>query len=125
MDVCRASKNLCDELELEAQVSEPLGSYTKEAQSKAEGDSQIVSADVTVLPTTWARIDAFRARVLAATGKSINRTDFWLVAGYKHRSEFERFQRDDPKTTKSAKQRFEKVLSLEPSVFVERLKKVR
>jgi hypothetical protein len=35
--VCQASKNLCDELELEAQVSESLGSYTPEAQIQSKG----------------------------------------------------------------------------------------
>jgi hypothetical protein len=125
VEVCQASKNLCDELELEAQVAESLGSYTEETPSIATVDSQIVPANVPVPSTTRARIEAFLARVLAATGKSIDRTDFWRVAGYQHRSEFERFQRDDRRTTKSAKRRFEEVLSLEPSVFVERLKKVR
>ena len=52
VEVCQASKNLCDELDLEAQVSESLGSYTPEAQSKAKVDSQIVTANVSVPPTT-------------------------------------------------------------------------
>jgi hypothetical protein len=68
------------------------------------------------------RIDAFITGV-NETGAKVTRTDIWTVAGYSDPTEFERFQRGDQKTTTSAKQNFNRVLSMTPEVFLDALKK--
>ncbi len=67
------------------------------------------------------RIDAFIGKLLQH-GTKINRTDIWLVAGYEDRSEFERFQRVDPRVTKRATRVFNEILALSPQEFLKRLK---
>jgi len=114
--VREASANLCALLEMEAQAKEDSARPSRKGKPTMENKEPTITRE---------RIDAFIARVLSDTSKKINRTDFWLVAGYENRSEFERFQRDDPKTTKSAKRRFEEVLALDSTLFLERLKKTR
>ena len=74
---------------------------------------------------TRQRIEGFIDGVRAATGQAINKTDIWRVAGYTDRTEFERFQRDDARTTVRARGRFEEILTLDPHVFIERLKRAR
>ena len=66
-----------------------------------------------------AAVDAFIEEVLQETGKRITRTDIWRAAGYKDRTEFERFQRDDPRTTDSAKAAFYRTLKMKPKAFIE------
>ncbi len=75
--------------------------------------------------TTRQRIDSFIAVVFDATGAKIQRADIWKVAGYKDRTEFHRFQRDDPKTTKAARANFDRVLALKPERFVELQRKLK
>jgi hypothetical protein len=60
------------------------------------------------------RVDAYIAEVEQATGKRLTRTDIWKLARYKSRTEFERWERNDPKATKTAAERFEKILSKKP-----------
>ena len=61
-----------------------------------------------------ARVDAYIEEVLKRTGKKISRADIWRRAGYKFRTEFERWQRNDPKCTKSADVNFRRILSEKP-----------
>jgi hypothetical protein len=44
----------------------------------------------------------------------ISRTSIWKSVGYKSRTEFERWERNDPRATKTAHQRFSKILSEKP-----------
>jgi hypothetical protein len=69
-------------------------------------------------------IDAFILKVEKATGRDIKRTDIWTVAGYKDRTEFERFQRNE-RVTETASDNFTRVLNLEPKEFIETLDKKR
>ena len=59
-------------------------------------------------------VDAYIEEVREATGKRITRKDFWREAGYKAPSDFERWQRNDPKTTKAAERNFDRVLRDKP-----------
>jgi hypothetical protein len=66
-------------------------------------------------------VDAFIARVLAETGQKISRKSIWVVAGYKARSEFERFERGDKRATQAATKCFDDILELGSGAFLERL----
>ncbi|MCC6344276.1 MAG: hypothetical protein IT166_18895 [Bryobacterales bacterium] len=65
-----------------------------------------------------AKVDAFISKVKRETGHCIKRKDIWRVAGYKDSTEFERFQREDPKTTFTAKRNFDKVLQKTSTDFL-------
>jgi hypothetical protein len=59
-------------------------------------------------------VDAYIEEVFCATGKRITRTDIWKSARYKSRTEFERWERFDKRATKTADQRFTRILSEKP-----------
>lgn len=60
-------------------------------------------------------VDAYIAKVLQETGKRITRKDIWTKAGYKSRTEFERWERSDPKRRNaSAGERFARILQDKP-----------
>lgn len=69
-----------------------------------------------------AAIDTFISKVSEA-GRKITRKDIWTVAGYKDRTEFERFQRGDTRTTQSATANFNRVLNVKPEDFIRDLEK--
>jgi hypothetical protein len=68
-------------------------------------------------------IDQFILTVGAA-GRRISRKDIWTVAGYKERTEFERFQREDSRLTDSARNNFTRTLNMLPEAFIAILKKI-
>jgi hypothetical protein len=72
-----------------------------------------------------AQIDAFIFKVMEETPKKVTRKDIWLVAGYRNATEFERFQRNDVRTTQSATANFERVLRMKPENFIRSLEKKR
>jgi hypothetical protein len=59
-------------------------------------------------------VQAYIDEVLEKTGKRITKTDFWKSARYKTRTDFERWQRKDPKATKAANERFTRLLKEKP-----------
>lgn len=59
-------------------------------------------------------VEAYIAEVLEKTGKRITRADIWKSAHYKTRAEFERWQRNDPKATRAANERFTRLLKEKP-----------
>jgi hypothetical protein len=67
-------------------------------------------------------VDGFISK-LAEAGRRITRKDIWTVAGYTDRTEFERFQRGDARTTQSAITSFNRVLNLKPEDFIRTLEK--
>jgi hypothetical protein len=67
-------------------------------------DAQSVKSD------RRASVDTFLEAVFRQTGKRINRSDLWKKAGYKSRTEFERWERDDPRTTNAARRNFSRLL---------------
>ncbi len=68
------------------------------------------------------RIEAFISKMDVA-GHHITRTNIWKVAGYKDATEFQRFQRGDPRTTRSATGNFNRVLLMSPEAFMQALEK--
>jgi hypothetical protein len=64
-------------------------------------------------------------RVFETTRRRVFKKDIWTAAGYSDRTEFERFQRGDARTTASAAANFERVLKTEPKLFVEILDRLR
>jgi hypothetical protein len=72
---------------------------------------------------TRQRIDDFIQK-LKDRGHSITRRDIWQVAGYNDPTEFERFQRDAPRTTPGSRSKFERILQLSPEAFLEKLDKL-
>ena len=73
-------------------------------------------------PSRRAEIDAFISK-LASRGRKVTRKDIWSTAGYADATEFERFQRNDPRTTDSAAAAFKRILSMNPDPFLESLDK--
>jgi hypothetical protein len=62
-----------------------------------------------------AAVDAYIGEVFRQTGKRITRTDIWKTVRYKTRTEFERWERNDPKNpNKTADARFRKILTEKP-----------
>jgi len=59
-------------------------------------------------------VDKYLADVKAQTGRAITRRDFWAAAGYKNPTEFQRWQRNDPRTTLTASSNFARVLKSKP-----------
>jgi hypothetical protein len=59
-------------------------------------------------------VEAYIAEVFEKTGKRITRADIWKSARYKDRTDFERWQRNDPKATGTANERFTRVLKEKP-----------
>ncbi|HLN00719.1 MAG TPA: hypothetical protein VK335_15635 [Bryobacteraceae bacterium] len=73
-------------------------------------------------PNRRAAIDAFISK-MGAAGHKITRKDISTVVGYKDRTEFERFQREDKRTTRRAVSNFNHALSLTPEEFMRALLK--
>jgi hypothetical protein len=63
-------------------------------------------------------VDKFISAVLDETGRKITRKEIWTVAGYKAATDFERFQRNDKRTTKAAVETFTRVLNMKSDVFI-------
>ncbi len=62
-----------------------------------------------------AAVDEYIAEVLEKTEKKITKKDIWVSAGYSTRTEFERWQRNDPKRRNpSAAAKFKKILTEKP-----------
>jgi len=61
-----------------------------------------------------AAVQAYIQEVWDATGNRITKADIWRKARYKTRSEFERWERKDPKATNAAHQRFSRLLAEKP-----------
>jgi hypothetical protein len=60
-------------------------------------------------------VNAYIEEVFSRTGKRITRKDIWKSAGYDSRTEFERWERNDPKRpNKAANERFTKILAKKP-----------
>ena len=89
-------------------AKEEVESAVRTLAEQVLGKSDIVSEDVAQT------INAYIAEMFQATGEKLTRADIWRQAGYKTRSEFERWERCDPKTTKTATERFQKILSEKP-----------
>ena len=61
-----------------------------------------------------ASVNAYIDEVWQKKGMKITRTDIWKRAKYRNATEFERWQRNDPKTTNAARQAFSGILKNKP-----------
>ena len=62
-----------------------------------------------------AAVDSYIEEVFRRTGRRITRTEIWKSARYKSRTEFERWERNDPKNpNKTAHERFTRILREKP-----------
>jgi hypothetical protein len=59
-------------------------------------------------------VDDYINLVLDRTKQRITRTDIWKAAGHREATQFERWQRADPHTTKSAERSFSRILREKP-----------
>lgn len=71
-------------------------------------------AGTTVAQQRRAAVNAYIEEVRLETQQRITRKEFWTAAGYDDATEFERWQRDDPKTNKAARRAFDRVLTKKP-----------
>jgi hypothetical protein len=61
------------------------------------------------------RVDAYIQQVRRQPGRrTFSRKDIWTGARYRDPTEFQRWQRDDPRTTPTAQQRFDRILREKP-----------
>ena len=59
---------------------------------------------------------------MTEAGHKCSKKDIWTAAGYTDATEFERFQRNDSRATKSAAKNFTRVLNMTPEEFIKLLK---
>lgn len=83
---------------VESGTSQPLGQSHSVVSSASDLDE---SGSETEATNQRVVVDLFIAK-LAEVGRKITKKDIWSVAGYKSRTEFERFQRGDQRATQSA-----------------------
>jgi hypothetical protein len=78
-----------------------------EAKKEDDAVSSLSSADRRAL------VDGYIEEVLRLTGRRVTRTQIWKTAGYSAPTEFQRWQRNDPGTTKAAHEKFVRYLQIE------------
>jgi hypothetical protein len=86
-------------------VYRPL--FLQEAEAEQSGVASILATERRAL------VDKYIDEVYDRTGKRITRTEIWRKAGYSTRTEFERWQRQDPKATPTAHEKFMRLLQKE------------
>ena len=119
----RLRKEVVNYYEIEArEIEHRLASAPEETRPAEATDSEAETLDS---DERRELINSFISKVERDTGRKINRTDVWTVAGYKDATEFERFQRNDTRTTDAATLAFRRVLDMEPREFIDLLDKKR
>ena len=129
LDVNRANRALQEgqqALERLAAIRESLSSEASDSAQKPEPPqpADIMDGENRAGTDQRAAVDAYIEEVFQETGKRITRTDIWRGAGYRDRTEFQRFQRDDPHVTRSARNNFSRILKMDPKTFIEHLAKI-
>jgi len=132
-DIYEASESLCRMLESRAlqsefeerrhmhQMTRLISDRLYEKRSPSTG--QVTDQEVPIREDRRSLIDRFIAKVLEDTGKKINRTAIWRGAGYRDATDFERFQRNDKRASKTATANFFRILRMEPESFIKLLSK--
>ena len=95
----------------------PMASVPDQTVASAQAaDPALRSTDDTLVgSTTASRVAEYIAEVRRCTDrKNFSRRNFWQDLGYSDATEFERWQRDDPRTTPTAREKFERVLRTKP-----------
>jgi hypothetical protein len=92
-------------------VDIPEDGHSETASQPGSANLKGHASTLTVAQRRRAAIDAYIEEVFLKTKRRITRTDIWTAAKYKDATEFERWQRDDPKTTKAAVKAFSRILT--------------
>lgn len=74
------------------------------------GDELPGTKDAPINSDRRAAVDTYIQKELQRTGTRITRTAIWKSAGYKSRTEFERWERGDSRATKAADRNFTRIL---------------
>ncbi len=83
-------------------------------KAKRPGEALSGDAPANNRPGRRKAVDAYIEEVFSRTGKRITRTDVWKAARYRTRTEFERWERNDRRATRTAHERFTRILSERP-----------
>jgi len=87
---------------------------SKESASPAQNSANSAQAAKDKTTDRHAMVEAYIQEVLNEKGERIMRKDIWAAAGYKTRTEFERWERQDPKRpNKAADNTFTRILCIE------------
>jgi hypothetical protein len=121
-------EGLAEQLESKWWQAQNGSSPSFDLETPPVGDSQPVAGPETTQPCrvqteTGVRISKFIQAVQEATGERITKTAIWQMAGYKSRTDFEHFQREDPKATVSARKQFNRILRMKPEEFIAEAKR--
>ena len=111
--------------ENQASLSTDANSTQTRSESVSVQVKKVEPVQETVGQTTATRrkqIDDFISKV-RESGRKITRKHLWTAAGYKDATEFERYQREDSRTTKSAATTFNRILNMNPENFSRLLEK--
>ncbi len=97
----------------------PRGSNSTPLDAEGVTDPTVARLDALAEKTLIAKqrraaVDAYIEEVRDKTGRVITRKEFWATAKYSDATEFERWQRNDPNTTRAACQAFERILTHKP-----------
>ena len=92
-------------LPMEAAVNENSGSAPKDV---------LLDSEDPIAAKRRAQVDEYIDEVLRVKKKRIFRTTFWKAAGYRGATEFERWQRNDPRSTEEYDRVFTRVLTEKP-----------
>ena len=117
VDHWRALARQCRrELEIDSARVRSGGGSGGESQEGIEREPTAASSGplVSNKKVNKARVDAYIREVFDATGRKLTRKDFWQAAGYKHRTEFQRWQANSESSTRAARENFERVLRTKP-----------
>jgi hypothetical protein len=97
-------------------IAKPYFEVSEPARSKEDRPDQQTNAPASDHPSTTADpiaasrralVETYRDHEFKRTGQRPTRTRIWKAVGYRSRTEFERWERNDPKNpNKSADQRF-------------------
>ena len=102
----------------ELRRSEAWAAHLQDREVAAVSSPQQTMSTTTLsFDTTEGRrraVDAYIAEVLEKTGQTITRADLWRKAGYAVSTQFQRWQRCDKKTSKSADKKFTELLLQKP-----------
>jgi hypothetical protein len=113
--VCLASATFCARLERKALEQSESGNGTENARLSSRPQNSASSAPNVENKNRRAMVDAYIEEVRSKKKKRITRKDIWSEAGYQTRTEFERWERRDPKhANRSADEYFTRILREKP-----------
>jgi hypothetical protein len=107
-----------EEVHAEAQRFANEG-YKRVANKQSGAGSQTgTKSETDGKATTRERVEAFLAAASGLAESKVTKAMFWRAAGYTEATQFEDFQEDRPRTTKIARQNFERQLAMSPDRFI-------